>query len=169
MDRMFHLLSDTLDGLMLLPLCQLDPGPSSASFSSNDTDWSDQNCDRLKTTQTAAFQDGSTRSPTAARSLLMSILSCVLKLLRVLRCVLQQTGGSFGRASDGDCGCPTRRSAPSKSRPPPGWGETWRSRLKLRETEDRELKQQGCIGLPTVFYFEQVTKIHPSSNYYLSL
>lgn len=141
---MFHLPSDALDGLVLLLLCQLNPGPSSASFSSNDTDWSDQHYDRQKTTQTAAFQDGSgSDRPTAAGSLSMSILWCVPKLLRVLQCVLQQTGGSFGRASDGDCGCPTRRSVPSKSRPPPGWGETWRSRQKLRETEDRELKQRG--------------------------
>lgn len=153
---MFHLLSDTLDGLVLQLWCQLSPGPSSASFSSNATDWSDQNYNRLKTTQAAAFQDGSARSPAAARSLSMSILSCVLTLLRLLQCVLQQTGGSFGRASDGDCGCPTRRSVRSKSRPPPGWGETWRSRQKLRETEDRgrtRIKTTGIHRTSDCFLF----------------
>lgn len=158
---MFHLLSDTLDGLVLLLLRRLNPGPSSASSSSNDTDWSDQNYDRLKTTQTAAFQDGSARSPTAARSLSMSILSCVLKLLRVSQCVLQQTGGSFGRASAGDCGCPTRRSVPSKSRPPPGWGETWRSRLKLRETEGRGRKRIQTTGMFSILDRLQKSIHHP--------
>lgn len=60
-----------------------------------------------------------------------------------LRCALQQTEESSGRGSDGGCGCPTGRSVPSKSPPPPGWDETWQSPQILQETEERERERRG--------------------------
>lgn len=67
----------------------------------------------------------------------------ILVMEPALRCVQQQTGESSGRESDGDCGCPTGRSVLSKSPPPPGWDETWRSLQILQETEEREKERRG--------------------------
>lgn len=55
----------------------------------------------------------------------------------VLLCVQQQRGGSSGRGSGGDCGCPTGQSVPSKSPPPAGWDETWQIPQTRQETEER--------------------------------
>lgn len=46
----------------------------------------------------------------------------------LLPCALPQTAGFSARGCACCFGCPTRRFGPSKSRPPPSWGETLRTR-----------------------------------------
>lgn len=84
----------------------------------------------------------------------------------------QQTEGSFGLGSDGDCGCPTGRSVPSKSPPPPGWDETWQSPQILRETEEGERERRGedkiaeslHIILVHIIFWEHFWKIYIIMN-----
>lgn len=84
------------------------------------------------------------QSRVAAHSLLVDFNCMVILVIEpALQCVQQQTGGSSGRGSDGDCGCPTGRSVLSKSPPPPGWDETWRSPQILQGTEEREKERRG--------------------------
>lgn len=55
-----------------------------------------------------------------------------------VQCVPLRTGESAARGSGGGCGCPTGRSARSKSPPPPGWDETVQNPQTPQETEERE-------------------------------
>lgn len=66
-----------------------------------------------------------------------------------LLCVQQQRGESSGQESGGDCGCPTRQSAPSKYPPPPGSDETGQIPQTLQETEERGKKSNEVIASET--------------------
>lgn len=68
----------------------------------------------------------------------------VLIMQPALQCVQQRTGESSGLGSDGDCGCPTGRSALSKSPPPPGWDEIGQNPQIQQETEERGRGGKGC-------------------------
>ena len=81
-------------------------------------------------------------------SLLCGTVTVEVEVEEALQCVQLLTEESSGRGSGGDCGCPTGRSVPSMSPPPPGWDETWRSPQILQETEQtaRERRGEGEIA-----------------------